>query len=399
MFKDKTILYIVHNYNSFQKDPIEEIAKNFKKVYVLVRYKPISKIAKYLPFKWLKKYDDKYIIDLSNKPKNVEVIKTSVWYLPFGIFYKWLGELHFRAVDRVIKKRDIKFDLVHCHFLWSSGYVGMRLKQKYKKPFIVTGHGFDVYQLPSQSASWRKRIIRILHSADKAITVSEKNKEILLNLNIEKGKTEILSNSYNSDIFFLRDKGECREELGIDLNREIVLSVGNLEEVKGHKYLIEAMNILINKQKYRQIILYVIGGGRLKGSFENQILKYNLEDYIVLLGTQLHREIPIWMNACDLFVMPSLSEGLPISMLEALGCGKPFVGTYVGGIPEVINSEDYGILVPPKKSKDLAKALEKALKKQWDKDKITKYSKSFTQETINEKIVNLYKEMLYEKDL
>ena len=129
MFKDKTALYIVHNYNTFQKDSIEEVAKYFKEVYVLVRYKPISKIARYLPFKWIKKYDDSYVLDLRNLPPNVTVLKTPVWYLPFGVFYKWLGNLHYKSVKQIIKRYNINFDLVHCHFIWSSGYVGMKIKE------------------------------------------------------------------------------------------------------------------------------------------------------------------------------------------------------------------------------------------------------------------------------
>jgi len=118
MLKDKTILYIVHNYNTFQKDPIEEISKHFKKVYVLVRYKPISRIVKYLPFKSLKKYEDSYVVDSNNVPDNVEVIRTPVWYLPFGIFYKWAGYLHYKTVKKAIKKYNIKFDLIHSHFIF-----------------------------------------------------------------------------------------------------------------------------------------------------------------------------------------------------------------------------------------------------------------------------------------
>ena len=131
MLKDKNILYIVHKYNSFQKDPIEEAAKYFNKVYVLVRYKPFSGIVKYLPIKRLKAFDESITSNnAKGLPKNVEVIKTPVWYLPFGVFNKWLGGLHFRAVDRAIKKYDIKFDIVHSHFIWSSGYVGMKVKKK-----------------------------------------------------------------------------------------------------------------------------------------------------------------------------------------------------------------------------------------------------------------------------
>ena len=76
------------------------------------------------------------------------------------------------------------------------------------------------------------------------------------------------------------------------------------------------------------------------------------------------------MNACDLFVLPSLNEGNPTVMFEALGCGKPFVGTKVGGVPEVIASDDYGLLVEPADPEDLAEKILVALDREWDREAI-----------------------------
>lgn len=84
------------------------------------------------------------------------------------------------------------------------------------------------------------------------------------------------------------------------------------------------------------------------------------------------------MNACDLFVLPSLSEGNPTVMFECLGCGKPFIGTKVGGIPEIIVSDDYGLLCEPANSEDLAEKILIALDKEWDEEKIRNYAKQFT---------------------
>ena len=95
--------------------------------------------------------------------------------------------------------------------------------------------------------------------------------------------------------------------------------------------------------------------------------------------------------------MSSLREGLPVSMLEALGCGKPFIGTKVGGIPEIINSEEYGILVEPMDQKALNSAIEIALKKKWDNDKIANYGKRFTIKSAVNRTLEVYSK-LFEKD-
>ena len=106
-----------------------------------------------------------------------------------------------------------------------------------------------------------------------------------------------------------------------------------------------------------------------------------------------HDEIPIWMNACDLFVLPSLNEGNPTVMFECLGCGTPFVGTKVGGIPEIITSDDYGLLCEPANPGELAEKILIALDKEWDCEKIQKYAEQFTWENIVEGIMDVYKKV------
>ena len=100
------------------------------------------------------------------------------------------------------------------------------------------------------------------------------------------------------------------------------------------------------------------------------------------------------MNVADLFVLSSFSEGNPTVMFEALGCGLPFIGTKVGGVPEIITSEDYGIIVPPGDVEALAKAIERGLKKRWNKKKIVGYAQQFTGENIAKQIIKLYKSVM-----
>ena len=175
LLKGKTILYIVHHYTSFQKDQIEEVSRYYKQVIVLVRYKPISNLANLWNSKALNKYKEGNCIDTHKMPKNVKVLKTSVLYLPYGFFYIIGGFCHFLSALFVIKRFNLKFDIVHGHFLWSSGYVAMRLGKIFKKPVVVTGHGYDVYSLPFKNKIWRKYMTDVVSNADKVITISGAN--------------------------------------------------------------------------------------------------------------------------------------------------------------------------------------------------------------------------------
>ena len=143
--------------------------------------------------------------------------------------------------------------------------------------------------------------------------------------------------------------------------------------MKGHKFLVEAIGEII---KHRKDILCIIAGtGSQKNNLRKLIKKLDLQDYVKLVGEKPHNEIPVWINACDIFVLPSLNEGNPTVMFEVLGCGKPFIGTKVGGIPEIINSDEYGFLVKPRDFKDLAEKMLIALDKEWNYEKIVKYSR------------------------
>jgi glycosyltransferase involved in cell wall biosynthesis len=115
---------------------------------------------------------------------------------------------------------------------------------------------------------------------------------------------------------------------------------------------------------------------------------------VKLLNSVPKNQLNYWMNACNLFVLPSLNEGNPTVMFEALGCGKPFIGTKVGGVPEIINSEEYGLLVEPANPSDLAEKIMMALDREWDADKILAYSEQYSWENIAREIMRVYDQVL-----
>ena len=117
-------------------------------------------------------------------------------------------------------------------------------------------------------------------------------------------------------------------------------------------------------------------------------------DHVEFVGGRPHNEIPIWMNACDVFALPSLNEGNPNVMFECLGCGKPFVGTKVGGEPEIITSDNYGFLCETATPKDLAEKILTAFDKEWDREKILEYAKRFRWERIAKEVLKVYARLL-----
>ena len=393
MLKDKNLLVLSHTYNSFIKDPVEILSKEFKRVYVLVRYQPISELAKYIPFSFFKsriKYSKEQSIDLTNLPSNVDVIPLPLWYLPFKRFYYPVGKQHARVALKVIKDRNIEFDLIHAHFLWSAGYAGEQIKKVYGKPLVVTGHGYDIYDLPNRDERLKKGIVTVLKNSNKVLTVSEKNKENLKSLG--RSDVKVFPNGYTNSLFYFKDKEKCRESLKLPMNKKILLTVGSLETVKGYEYMIEAIKIV--KEKEPNILCLHIGGGSLEKSLRGFVESYGLENNFKFLGRIPHNQLVDYFGASDMFVSSSLSEGNPTVMFESLGCGKPFIGTRVGGVPDIVNSSDYGLLCEPKDIEKLSENIIKALNTKWDTEKILSYSKQFSWENICKEILKIYMEVL-----
>lgn len=371
------LLILSNHYLTFVKDQVGALSASFDNIAALVRFNPARKLFGY-----------RSVVDISPTFPNVHVFTTRVLYLPLGRQYKNLGERHYHATDKAIRYNHLNFDLIHAHFTWSAGYAGARLKEEYDVPFVVTGHGYDIYSLPFKDDEWRAKIEYVLNTADHIITVSQSNLACIQKLDVSTPVT-VIPNGFRSDLFYPRDPLKCRKALNLPLDKKILLTVGNLEPVKGQAHLVEAVQRIVRERK--DILCVIVGAGKVRTALERQIRSLGLEDYILLAGGKPHDEIPLWMNACNLFALPSLSEGNPTVMFEALGCGKPFVGTKVGGVPEVIASDDYGLLVEPADPEDLAEKILVALDREWDQEKILEYARGFTWQNIRKQILNVYR--------
>jgi glycosyltransferase involved in cell wall biosynthesis len=384
---ENQLLVVCDAYRNFQKDPIDCVSSSFKDVFVSIKYNPIAEVSKYINIPSLNVHRLSSKIDIENRPSNVHLYPTPIFYLPTDSQYKKLGEKHYKQVTKIINENRIRFDIIHSHFTWSAGYVGARLKEKYGVPLIVTAHGYDVYKLPFKDREWKSKVEYVLNSADTIITVSNSNLECIKKLNVKTPVT-VLPNGYREELFHPIDKQECRKLLCLPTEKKIILSIGNLEEVKGHKYLVEAMDCTVKRRK--DVICLIVGSGKLEIELKKQIKSAGLQDYVKLVGAKPHSEIPLWMNACDFLVLPSLNEGNPTVMFECLGCGKPFVGTKVGGIPEIIISDNYGLLVEPGDSNKLAEKILIASDLVWNSDYIYAYSRQFSWSKISKTLIGIY---------
>lgn len=198
-----------------------------------------------------------------------------------------------------------------------------------------------------------------------------------------------MANGFDSGIFRPGDKEASRRDLGIPPGARVLVTVGYLEPVKGHSFLIDAMTEV--EERAGDVRLYILGDGSLRHKLLDQVEERGLTKVVRFVHEPLPSPgIARWMSAADLFVLPSLGEGNPTVMFECLGCGRPFVGTSVGGIPDVIGSEELGLLCPPGDASALAGAILEALGRRWDAEEISAYAQRYSWSSLASQLSAVY---------
>jgi sugar transferase (PEP-CTERM/EpsH1 system associated) len=161
-------------------------------------------------------------------------------------------------------------------------------------------------------------------------------------------KTLLIANGVDTERF--RPRAEGRE--GEDF---VIGTVGRIQDVKNHKDLVDAFALLRAMLPQRRLRLAIVGNGPLFDALQRQVRDAGLEDAVWLPGSRT--DIPELMRGFDVFALPSIAEGTPVTILEAMATGLPVVASKVGGIPEVVDDGATGLLVPPSDAQALADAL------------------------------------------
>ncbi|NJE79464.1 glycosyltransferase family 4 protein [Thermococcus sp. GR4] len=298
-------------------------------------------------------------------------------------------------------KKDKTTLILHCHVaanisFWENSLYSV-LGRLLGIPSIFHVHSGVFYDEYIKSTVLIKKIRQAIFTIPSVIiSLSIYWKRQIMQLdNINKEKIRVIYNFVDSNKFKRYNKHTCREILKLPPDKKIVFSIGRLFERKGYQYLIEAVPLIVKQRNDIQV--FIGGKGPMREYLEQRIKELEIEDYVTLLGFIQGELLPVWLNAADVFVMPSLLETFPIVMLEALASGIPFVGSRVGAVPEIIISDDYGLLVEPANPQDLAEKMLIALEKKWNKEKIRKYAEQFTWERVAKRILEIYRRVLDEE--
>ncbi len=254
--------------------------------------------------------------------------------------------------------RSRKLAVLHAHEFTMGFYAGVAGALA-RTPHVLTMHGGTGF-----AAATRRRMALGLSArrAAAVVGVSESTCEHLASaLSISPSRVEFVPNGV---LHLPGNRDATRASLGLTGADQLVLAVGNLYPVKGHTTLIAAATQLAAREGLPPWRIAVAGRGNEERALREQIAAAGLEDRVQLLG--LRSDIPHLLAAADGWVMPSLNEGLPLALLEAMLAGLPIIASAVGGIPKLVLPGQTGTLVPPGDADALSGALEAMLRApQW----------------------------------
>jgi glycosyltransferase involved in cell wall biosynthesis len=271
-------------------------------------------------------------------------------------------------------RRLKRYSLIDAHFAYPDGYAATLLGKWLELPICITLRGTEVPH--SMNRRLRPYLVRSLLRATRIFSVSESLRQHAIALGVEPDKIHVVANGVDIDTFYPLDRLEARRRLGIAADSKVLVSVGALVERKGFHRVIKILPELLKKHPNLQYL--IIGGasaeGDMRTELEQLVSRMGLNDCVHFLGTMPPSELKWPLSTADLFVLATSNEGWANVFLEAMACGLPVIATDVGGNAEVVCRSYLGAIVPFRDQTALRDALQAALSRTWDRDRIRAFA-------------------------
>lgn len=298
------------------------------------------------------------------------------FYYPPGFWRGQHGRFLAWSIRDCVKQaiEEINPDVLLGCFAYPDGWAAVRVARQTGAPVVIKVHGSDVHVL-QRDRSIRPRLVEALRAADRVVAVSDELAEQIATLGVPRTKVDVVANGVDGNLFSPGDQVAARDRLGLPRHEKAILFVGHLLRNKGAGVLLEACRLLREGDRAtwgvgdaasgrcgetNKFTCYVVGSGGDESKLRSLVIRSGLGECVKLVGPRAHEELPDWYRASDVVALPSFSEGVPNVLREALACGRPFVATRVGGIPEIAHPS-YCRLVEPGDVPALAQSLGEVL--------------------------------------
>jgi teichuronic acid biosynthesis glycosyltransferase TuaC len=265
------------------------------------------------------------------------------------------------------------FDVIDAHYFYPDGVAAALLAGWLNKPFIITARGSDLnllslYALPRRMMQWAAA------KASASVGVCAALVDVLRAWGLPESRLHVMRNGVDLQRFRPLPQAQTREALGLE-GAPILLSVGHLVALKGQRFLIEALAMLL--PAHPQARLVIVGEGPERSNLLALATRLGVADRVTLTGALPNAELLRWYSAADVLLLASSREGWANVLLEAMACGTPVVATAVGGSPEVVSAAVAGLLVEQASGEIFAAAIRQLLSAPIDRSAVRAYAENF----------------------
>lgn len=276
------------------------------------------------------------------------------------------------ALRRLVRE-GFDFDLIDAHYFYPDGVAAAMLARAFGKPLAVSARGSDLnvlgqYPLARHMMRWT------LGQAQASIGVCNALADTLRGWGADPSRLHVLRNGVDLQRFRPMDRQQARDRLGL-VGAPLLLSVGNLVEVKGHDLTIDALSLLV--QNHPEARLVIVGDGPLRERLQSHATSCGLASKVAFVGRVANDLLADWYSAADTLVLSSRSEGWANVLLESMACGTPVVATDVGGSSEVVAEPCAGELVRQRNASEVARSVERLLACDLDRQEVRRYAERF----------------------
>ena len=294
------------------------------------------------------------------------------------------------TVRRIIQE-GFDFDLIDAHYYYPDGVAAGFLAAWLGKPFIVTARGSDI-NLIAHYARPRRLMEKTANAARASIGVSAALVDRMTALGFPGERLRVLRNGVDLQRFAPEDRVRARERLGLKNlpGHRILLSVGNLVELKGHDLAVRSLT-----QLDEVFHLVIVGSGPERQNLHDLAHRLGLADRVFFAGSVDNAELKWWYSAANALVLCSSREGWPNVLLEAMACGLPVVATRVGGVPEIVATPVAGRLIERRDPGVLTEAIKALFSDYPDAHRVRDYAATFDWSQTTQAQIELFKEITH----
>ncbi len=297
--------------------------------------------------------------------------------------------------SRIIK--ELAPDVIHAHDPHGVAMASLALSigstsAKGRTPALVASRRVDFHLQGNSFSRWKYRQV------DCFIAASEAIRQMLVGDGAPADRTVTVHEGIDVEHVLAAPPVNVHEAFWLPHGSPVVGNVAALVPHKGQRYLIDAAHLVVQQVPDARFV--ILGEGELREHLEKQVHEHHLEKHVLLPG--FRTDVLGCIKNFDLFVMSSVTEGLGTSLLDAMGCSRPIIATRAGGIPEIVEDEVNGLLVPVRDHHALADAIVRALKdaelrKRMGDAGLARVNERFTVERMVSETADVYRRIISQR--